>query len=176
MNYSKRQQVSSFSLPIGVLIIIPIILLYLSNDTSIGWDIPLLFNITVILVGLSLIISGLTLMTLTIKMFSKIGEGTLAPWAPTQNLVVTGIYQRTRNPMILGVLLVLLGEATVLSSIGIFLWFLIAAVVNHFYFIRIEEPGLLIRFDDAYQVYKDNVPRWIPLRKPWIPDYESEET
>jgi protein-S-isoprenylcysteine O-methyltransferase Ste14 len=114
-------------------------------------------------------------MAITIKMFSKIGKGTLAPWAPTQKLVVMGIYQRTRNPMITGVLIVLLGESIVLSSTAIFLWFLIAAVVNHFYFIRFEEPGLLERFGDAYQVYKDNVPRWIPRRSPWKSDQEYEE-
>lgn len=175
MSHSKGKQASSLSLPIGVLIIIPLILLFLSNDISIGWNLSLFFDIIVILVGLALIFSGLTLMAITIKMFSKIGKGTLAPWAPTQKLVVTGIYQRTRNPMILGVLIVLLGETIVFSSTGIFLWFLIATVVNHIYFIRFEEPGLLERFGDEYQVYKDNVPRWIPQRKPWKSDQESRE-
>ncbi|TFH08754.1 MAG: isoprenylcysteine carboxylmethyltransferase family protein [Candidatus Thorarchaeota archaeon] len=174
MYHSKRQQASAFSLPIGVLIIIPVILLFLSNDTSIGWNLPPLFNITVILVGLALIFSGLTMMIITIRMFSKVGEGTLAPWAPTRKLVIKGIYQRTRNPMILGVLIVLIGEAILLSSVWLFLWFVIATVVNHFYFIRFEEPGLVERFGDAYRSYKENVPRWIPRRKPWNPTQDFE--
>ncbi|MFW9845075.1 MAG: methyltransferase family protein, partial [Candidatus Thorarchaeota archaeon] len=120
--------------------------------------------------------SGLTLMAVTIRMFSKIGKGTLAPWAPTEKLVVDGLYSRTRSPMIMGVLIVLIGEVIVLSSLWILLWFAVFAIGNHFYFIRFEEPGLLDRFGDAYQTYKENVPRWIPRRKPWKPDQSSKES
>jgi protein-S-isoprenylcysteine O-methyltransferase Ste14 len=77
--------------------------------------------------------------------------------------------------MISGVLIVLVGESIVFSSLWIFIWFVLFAVGNHIFFIRFEEPGLLDRFGDAYQSYKDNVPRWIPRWKPWRPDQESEE-
>ncbi|TFG26675.1 isoprenylcysteine carboxylmethyltransferase family protein [Candidatus Thorarchaeota archaeon] len=171
---NRRQHVSALGLPIGVLIVIPSLIMLLTNDVTIGWDIDPLLNIPIMIIGLAVILSGLTLLVATIRMFSKIGKGTLAPWAPPQTLVVKGIYQRTRSPMISGVLIVLLGEAIVLSSTWIFLWFLLATITNHFYFIRFEEPGLLDRFGDAYQSYKDNVPRWIPRRKPWQPDHDSE--
>jgi protein-S-isoprenylcysteine O-methyltransferase Ste14 len=176
MSFTRRQQISALGLPIGVLIIIPFLILLLTNDTTIGWDFIPLLNFPIIMIGLATMLFGLMLMTVTIRMFSKIGKGTLAPWAPPQKLVVKGIYQRTRNPMILGVLIVLLGEVIVLSSFWIFLWFSLAIVINHLYFIRFEEPGLLERFGNAYVSYKENVPRWIPRRTPWNPDQESEET
>jgi len=147
----------------------------LTNDYSLGWNLPSSLNTPIMILGLATIFSGLTLLAVTIKMFSRIGKGTLAPWAPTQELVVEGLYGRTRSPMISGVLIVLFGEVVVLSSLWIFLWFVFFAIGNHFYFIRFEEPGLLDRFGDAYQSYKDNVPRWLPRRKSWKPDQESEE-
>jgi protein-S-isoprenylcysteine O-methyltransferase Ste14 len=108
-------------------------------------------------------------------MFSRIGEGTLAPWAPTKHIVVTGLYRHVRNPMISGVLIALLGEAILFSSFSIFLWFILASIVNHVYFIKSEEPGLLARFGDEYRVYWENVPRWIPRRTPWYPEYNQED-
>jgi len=175
MDNNYRRQASSYGLPISVIIIIPFFIILLTNDTTLGWDIDPLLNMLIMIIGLATILSGLALLAVTIRMFSKIGEGTLAPWAPPQKLVIKGIYQRTRSPMILGVLIALLGEAIILSSFWIFIWFIIATITNHLYFIRFEEPGLLDRFGDAYASYKENVPRWIPRRYPWKPDQESKE-
>ncbi|MBE0525581.1 MAG: isoprenylcysteine carboxylmethyltransferase family protein [Candidatus Thorarchaeota archaeon] len=176
MGNSRRKQVSAFGLPLTVLIIVPFLILLLTNDTTLGWNIHPSLNTPLMILGLAAILSGLVLLTATIRMFSKIGKGTLAPWAPTEELVVDGVYGRTRSPMISGVLIVLAGEVIILSSLWISLWFAFFAIGNHFYFIRFEEPGLLDRFGDSYQSYKDNVPRWIPQRKPWKPNQKSEET
>jgi protein-S-isoprenylcysteine O-methyltransferase Ste14 len=150
--------------------------MFLTNDTSLGWDLHSSLNTPIMIIGLASILSGLVFLGATIRLFSNIGKGTLAPWAPTEKLVVEGLYGRTRSPMISGVLIVLVGEVIILSSLWIFLWFIIFAIGNHFYFIRFEEPGLLDRFGDAYQSYKENVPRWIPQRRPWKPDQKSEDT
>jgi protein-S-isoprenylcysteine O-methyltransferase Ste14 len=150
--------------------------MFLTNDTTFGWNIHPSLDTPILVLGLAAIFSGLTLLIVTIRMFSRIGKGTLAPWAPTERLVVEGLYSRTRSPMISGVLIVLIGETIVLSSLWLLLWFVIFAIGNHFYFIRFEEPGLIERFGDAYQSYKDNVPRWIPRREPWRPDQSSEGT
>jgi len=163
-------------LPISVLIIFPSLVLYFTNDTTISWNFNPIIDTLLLIVGIVTMLLGLTLLFVTIRMFSKIGKGTLAPWAPPQNLVVEGIYSRTRSPMISGVLITLLGEGIVFSSLWIFIWFVIFVIGNHFYFIKSEEPGLVARFGDAYLEYKENVPRWIPRRKPWTPDYESDES
>ncbi len=163
-------------LPISVLIIFPAIVLYLTNDTTIGWNIHPAIDTPLMILGIATILSGLTLLVTTIRMFSKVGHGTLAPWAPPKNLVVEGLYARTRSPMISGVLITLLGEGIVFSSPWILIWFIIFTIGNHIYFIKFEEPGLVERFGDAYNEYKENVPRWIPRRKPWTPRHESDES
>ena len=53
------------------------------------------------------------------------------------------------------------------ESWPIFLWFFFCGILNHFYFVYSEEPGLIKRFGDDYILYMENVPRWIPRRSPW---------
>jgi len=59
-----------------------------------------------------------------------IGKGTLAPWNPTQKLVVQGVYRHVRNPMISGVCFFLLGEAMVAASWPLLSWFIVFALGN----------------------------------------------
>ena len=174
MRHSRCQQASAFGLPITVLIIVPLLIMFLTGDTSLGWVLPPFVNTPLMILGLVSILCGLILLAVTIRMFARIGKGTLAPWAPTESLIIEGPYSRTRSPMISGVLLVLIGEVIILSSLWIFVWFVFFAIGNHFYFLRFEEPGLVERFGDAYEKYRDNVPRWIPSRRPWTPQ-DSEK-
>lgn len=109
-------------------------------------------------------------MTMTISLFIKIGKGTLAPWSPTRKLVIRGMYGHVRNPMIIGVLIVLIGESIAILSLNIFIWTVIFFIINNLYFVIYEEPNLEKRFGDEYQEYKKNVPRWIPRLKPFEPD------
>ena len=97
------------------------------------------------------------------------GEGTLAPWMPTKKLVISGLYRYVRNPMILGVLLVLWGESILFCSYRIAIWLVVFFIINHLYFSLFEEPGLIKRFGREYVEYKKNVRRWIPRLKPWYP-------
>ena len=160
-------------LPVVVMILIPWLLMRLTNDVTIGWSFAWPLDVVVMLIGLATLFFGLILLGICIRMFATLGEGTLAPWAPTQKLVVTGIYRYMRNPMITGVLIGLLGESIILSNAAMFLWFLIAFIGNHIYFIKSEEPGLVKRFGGQYIIYRENVPRWIPRRKPWSPSGSS---
>lgn len=102
------------------------------------------------------------------------GKGTVMPWDPTQTLVITGLYRHVRNPIILGVLIIQIGEALLLSSYGIALLPLVFFIINTVYFIYSEEPGLEKRFGEAYLEYKRNVPRWIPRLIPWYPSKDLE--
>jgi protein-S-isoprenylcysteine O-methyltransferase Ste14 len=117
--------------------------------------------------GVICICLGLLLMTATISLFVRVGKGTLAPWEPPQRLVVQGVYRQVRNPMISGVLFVLLGESTITASMRIFCWFVIFAVINALYIPLVEEPGLVHRFGEDYRVYTRHVPRWLPRLTPW---------
>jgi protein-S-isoprenylcysteine O-methyltransferase Ste14 len=159
-------------LPITVTIIVPILILFFS-DWLPWWLLILPFNYLAAILSFLSAVGGLYLLTSTIKMFVRIGRGTLAPWDPTQKLVVHGIYRYMRNPMITGVLLILLGESIFFGSIWIYLWFLFFLIGNHFYLIKSEEPGLVKRFGEEYLRYTENVPRWIPRRTPWDSSSDS---
>lgn len=149
----------SFVLPVTVVIIVPI---------TIEDDFQLTFLWSTIL-GSSFICFGLIIMILTIRMFILIGKGTLAPWDPTRKLVTCSLYGHVRNPMILGVFIILVGEAVLFTSLSITVWAIAFVIINTVYFIFSEEPGLEQRFGSEYIEYKSNVPRWIPRMKPWHP-------
>jgi protein-S-isoprenylcysteine O-methyltransferase Ste14 len=112
--------------------------------------------------GVVLLAGGFCLFALTMALFIRKGNGTLAPWTPTQHLIISGPYRYCRNPMISGVFFILLGEALLLRSSPILIEAVFVFVVNTLYFILIEEPGLLERFGEEYREYKRRVPRWLP--------------
>lgn len=155
MNILK--QLFSFILPLTVLIIIPL---------SIEQNFRMQYMFTSA-PGLFLIFLGLFIMGLSILSFIKIGKGTLAPWNPTKKLVIVGLYGHVRNPMILGVLIVLIGESILFLSVNIFVWAVIFFLINNIYFSLYEEPNLEERFGDEYREYKKNVLRWLPRRSPY---------
>lgn len=140
--------------------VIPALLLYpwhQVRSAAWGWAVA----------GALLAACGLYLLATTIALLARVGRGTLTPWDPTTRLVVTGIYRHTRNPMITGVMAVLLGEALVTGARPLFYWFLFFVCLNVTYIPLLEEPGLEKRFGVPYRVYKANVPRWIPRLRPW---------
>lgn len=153
-------------LPITVLLIVPL---------SIEWQWRIA-STSISLLGIPLIIAGLTFLFATASMFSTIGKGTLAPWNPTQKLVTQGPYAHTRNPMISGVLAVLLGESLLFASIPILLWGVLFFAANNIYFSFFEEPDLLKRFGEEYAEYRKHVPRWIPRVTPWTPAGGTDST
>jgi protein-S-isoprenylcysteine O-methyltransferase Ste14 len=106
--------------------------------------------------------AGLLLFVWCVTLFARIGRGTLAPWDPTQVMVAAGPYRYVRNPMIAGVALMLVGEAGVLGSARLAVWAAAFVIINHGYFLFVEEPGLETRFGQPYRDYKARVPRWLP--------------
>lgn len=149
------------TLPMMVTIVLPSILLYLTN-----WHLDRVQVWTVIL-GIICLIIGLCLVVSTVKLFLNVGKGTLAPWDPTQKLVVSGPYAYVRNPMITGVVLILLAESLIFYSSALCIWSIVFACVNIIYFILSEEPGLRKRFGKEYEEYCNNVPRIVPRLTPW---------
>ena len=158
------KQLLSFILPITVLVIVP---LWVEKN----WTVTAGFHL---FAGSITILLGLTIMAFTISSFIRIGKGTLAPWSPPKKLVIKGLYRYVRNPMILGVLTVLLGETLALWSDNILVWAGEFFIINIIYFIIYEEPGLKKRFGDEYLEYKKHVSMWIPRRTPYYP-YESKK-
>ena len=155
-------------LPGVVIVVIPATILALTGlDTfDLSQSYPAT-HVALLILGSVLICLGLVLMVATIRLFVTVSKGTLAPWNPTQRLVVQGAYRHVRNPMISGVMFILLGEALLAASLPLFCWFAFSVGLNMVYIPLAEEPGLVKRFGADYLTYKQNVPRWIPRLWPW---------
>jgi protein-S-isoprenylcysteine O-methyltransferase Ste14 len=167
MPTTLRHLLSILLLPFLVVVVVPFLLLiaFSANDSrwidssSIAWAARV--------VGAVILLLGFALFGWCVILFARVGQGTLAPWDPTRNLVAVGPYRHVRNPMISGVALMLFGQALSWGSMLLTLWAFAFVIINHVYFVLLEEPGLQARFGERYLAYKANVPRWVPRRTPW---------
>jgi protein-S-isoprenylcysteine O-methyltransferase Ste14 len=152
-------------LPVTVTILVPI---WIARRFSVSLAFPDSFLGSLgVAAGLACLALGLTLFVACLRLFAGEGEGTLAPWDPPRALVVSGPYRYVRNPMISGVLAVLLGEALFLRSLPHFAWALCFAALNLVYIPLVEEPDLQRRFGESYRRYCEHVPRVVPRVSPW---------
>ena len=98
--------------------------------------------------------------------FALIGRGVPAPVAPTETLVVSGLYRFCRNPMYVCVVTAILGQALILGSRALLLYAGAVWLLFHVFVLAYEEPTLARQFQN-YREYKLHVPRWLPRRRPW---------
>ncbi len=162
------RQLRSLLLPTGVALVIPFFLAVRVKPLSLRSTAALPY--LQVPAGLLVFGLGVSLLVAAIRLIIAVGKGTLAPWDPTRKLVVRGIYRHTRNPMISGVALMLLGESIALGSLVLFGYFILAVLINTVYFKLSEEPGLVKRFGEEYIRYRKAVPMWFPRLKPWDPE------
>ncbi len=161
-----------FLLPFMVIVVVPF-LMYRFSPNFLPSFFSSINKSARVATGVLVLGAGLVLFVSSVVLFVRIGKGTLAPWNPTRKLVVKSLYRHMRNPMILGVLCILLGESLLLPSFAILVWAIFFFVANHCYFVWKEEPGLTKRFGEEYKIYKKNVPRWLPRIKGWFPEKEK---
>lgn len=86
------------------------------------------------------------------------------PWKPTTHLVTHGVFGLTRNPIYLGMVLLMAALAIWFASPGIALMIPVAALILHYGVILREERYLITLFGDEYRAYMARVGRWLP---PW---------
>jgi protein-S-isoprenylcysteine O-methyltransferase Ste14 len=99
--------------------------------------------------------------------FAREGLGTPAPVAPTEHLVVGGLYRYVRNPMYLAVVGAIVGQALLLGRLELLVYAaLIAASVATFVY-AYEQPTLADQFGAEYDDYRRAVPAWLPRRRAW---------
>jgi protein-S-isoprenylcysteine O-methyltransferase Ste14 len=94
--------------------------------------------------------------------FAAIGLGTPAPIDPPKILVVRGLHRYVRNPMYVGVALVIAGQAWLFHSPQIAVYLGCVLVMAHLFVLFYEEPTLKRQFGDEYERYRERVPRWVP--------------
>jgi protein-S-isoprenylcysteine O-methyltransferase Ste14 len=120
--------------------------------------------------GGALIVLGLAFLLHAFARFVVEGLGTPAPVAPTERLVIGGVYRHVRNPMYLAVGATIVGQALLLGRFGL-LAYAAAFGVTVFSFVRLyEEPTLSDRFGASYDAYRRAVPGWMPRLHPWEGD------
>jgi protein-S-isoprenylcysteine O-methyltransferase Ste14 len=162
-----RHVLSILLLPFVVVVIIPYVLFSFFATIDTRWGSGVLIAWLLRSAGVMSIICGLPLFVWCVSLFARVGQGTLAPWDSTRKFVAVGPYRLVRNPMIIGVALMLIGQALLWGSWIVCAWACVFVFINHIYFVLSEEPGLEKRFGKAYRCYKANVPRWLPRLRLW---------
>ena len=94
--------------------------------------------------------------------FAVRGLGTPAPIAPTKFLVTTALHRYVRNPMYIGVAMVIVGEAALFRSSHLVEYAAAMLLTAHVFVVFYEEPTLQRTFGESYEEYRRDVPRWIP--------------
>ena len=118
-------------------------------------------------VGAALILAGVTGLVDSFARFALQGLGTPAPIAPTEHLVVTGLYRYVRNPIYVAVVAVILGQAVLFGDWRLILYGALFWLACHLFAWAYEEPTLEQTFGAEYEAFRGNVPRWIPRLTPW---------
>ncbi len=113
------------------------------------------------IIGTIIFMIGFLIMLWCIISFAVKGRGTLSPIDPTKKLVISGLYCFSRNPMYVGVILILIGEAVFFQSTKLLEYLLFVFVLFHVFVIYIEEPRLKKDFGEKYSLYCQKVKRWI---------------
>ena len=114
------------------------------------------------ILGCVLVVLGAALVIETTTRFALQGRGTPAPWAPPERFVARGSYRLVRNPMYVGVLALIAGQALLLGREILFAWAAAAWLLFHGFVLYEEEPGLRRRFGAEYEDYCARVARWLP--------------
>ena len=113
------------------------------------------------------VLCGLVVRIGAFARFVREGSGTPAPIAPTERLVIGGLFRFVRNPMYLAVVTILLGQCVLFASTTLLIytllvWAAMAAFVRWY-----EEPVLATRYGQQYEDYRRNVRAWWPRLTPW---------
>ena len=138
-------------LPAVIAGVIPAVLIVIDP-----WRQPVFFP------GLIVPLAGVVVTAFCIKDFYKLGSGTLAPWDAPGVLVAGGLYAYCRNPMYIGVLLVIAGLALLFTSPLVLIYCVIAAAAFHLRVIKYEEPQLMKQFGKRWLIYSAMTNRWLP--------------
>lgn len=107
---------------------------------------------------------GVAILVHCILLFAVVGRGTLSPLDPPKRFVVRGFYRYVRNPMYVGCLITLLGDALFFQSIAVLEYAISWFVLINLVVILIEEPTLKEQFGDSYDRYRRKVHRWVVWR------------
>ena len=147
----------------GIRVPAPILtMIHITMAVLLGWlaPIPIPAPILVQWLGLGFAALGFILGVLALIEFRRV-RAAVDPKKPTKNLVTSGIYRYTRNPIYLGFVFMLIGLPLNMGIYwgAILVWPLITFMNNMI--IKHEETYLEREFKDQYIDYKSHVKRWL---------------
>ncbi len=114
--------------------------------------------------GLLLMLSSVAIYGYCATLFARRGRGTTSPINPPQNLVTSGIFGYSRNPIYVGYVAFLVGIFLVFGHFALLIYAVLVAAFIHGLIIFWEEPDLRRRFGPDYDLYARTVPRWLGVR------------
>ena len=142
-------------MPPSWMLIAIIAMLILNFTFPVAWIVPTIWN----LIGIVFLVSGITLNLIADNSFKQ-AETTVKPYQESSCLVTSGAYKISRNPMYLGMVLILTGIALLLRSLSPFLMIIPFAVLIDQIYIRAEERMLAETFGAKWRAYKAKTRRW----------------
>lgn len=125
--------------------------LWLSRWVTWSWSIP---------VGSAVAVAGLVMALMGLGLFRRTGQEP-EPWTPTPELIITGVYRFSRNPMYLAMTLIQLGIGIAALNAWMIALIPVSMVLAYGIAIRHEEAYLERKFGDPYRLYKSRVRRWV---------------
>ncbi len=117
--------------------------------------------------GCVVTVVGVGIVAAAFVQFVVEGKGTPAPVAPTEELVVGGLYRWVRNPMYVGVGAAIAGQAIAFASVGVAAWLALFVLAVTSFVVVYEAPTLRRTYGASYDAYAAAVHRWLPRIRPW---------
>jgi protein-S-isoprenylcysteine O-methyltransferase Ste14 len=127
-----------------------------------GWETEDDWGLVVQILGTVMIVAGAAVLVHAFARFVREGLGTPAPVAPTEHLVVGGLYRYVRNVMYIAVTMTILGQALLLGQVVLLVWAAVAWGAMAAFVVAYEEPTLADRYGEQYEEYRRAVPAWWP--------------
>jgi len=131
-----------------------------------GWRTGAAYPVPVRITGAVLTGAGAAALLGAFAQFAVQGRGTPAPPAPTEQLVVRGLYRYVRNPMYLAVLAVTTGQALLLGRTVLLGYTAVVGAAFAAFVYGYEQPTLARRYGAQYEAYRRAVPGWWPRLRP----------
>jgi len=128
-------------------------------NAELGW--PVWTHPVARALGVLLIAVGATLFVRCTLLFGRRGSGTPVPTDPPAKLVIEGPFRWSRNPIYVGYVIALVGEALLFGQAALAFYTVVCTLAFHLIIVFGEEPLLRHRFGDEYRRYAEQVPRWL---------------
>ena len=115
------------------------------------------------LLALPLFVGGVGIVLYSSGLFVIVGRGSPVPIDPPKDLVISGLYRYSRNPIYVAYGMILLSYFLYWGQLALLIYAAIVPSIFAVWVILVEEPGLRRRFGKQYEDYTLQVPRWFGL-------------